>query len=268
MLGSASADSFAHLALANACVGVGSATALAGAGLYLADLSTPRNRAQTNAPVTGYQALVWREGWAGASDRLPSKPHSALHVSVTACLTALCFVFCFFFVACGVCFPLSRCPQVFQSALMGFAIGPLVGGCLASVVGFSWPFVVCSAALVASSAAAASLLPETMHDANRRQQPPPPHEGLGREQRAAAASLAEEVGTPALALQLARRPALQGLGPVVFMNGFGQGAMPVVHPSEKQCLFLLLPPAFRPIPPPFLSPRTFSALLFVGAQCP
>ena len=51
MLGLASADSFLHLALANGCVGVGSATALAGAGLYLADLSTPRNRAQTNAPV-------------------------------------------------------------------------------------------------------------------------------------------------------------------------------------------------------------------------
>jgi signal transduction histidine kinase len=52
MLGLASADSFLHLTLANGCVGIGSATALAGAGLYLADLSTPRNRAQTNAPVS------------------------------------------------------------------------------------------------------------------------------------------------------------------------------------------------------------------------
>jgi hypothetical protein len=99
-----------------------------------------------------------------------------------------------------------------------------------------------------------------MHDANRRQQqqqPPPPHEGLGREQRAAAANLAEEVGTAALALQLARRPALQGLGPVVFMNGFGQGAMPV-------CTILreAIPPSFS-----FLLPLVqFHVLLFLLAR--
>jgi hypothetical protein len=154
--------------------------------------------------------------------------------------------------------------QVFQSALMGFAIGPLIGGGLASVVGLSWPFVGCSAALVASSAAAASLLPETMHGARLRQQqmqsqfhPQPPPEPSQQSSSSLSSSaqrlesqpehFKSELTSPApqpsttttstfqLATQLAQRPALQGLGPVVFMNGFGQGAMPV-RERESMCV--------------------------------
>ena len=43
--------SFAELAVGNACIGAGMAAAMAGAGLYLSDISTPRNRAQTTAPL-------------------------------------------------------------------------------------------------------------------------------------------------------------------------------------------------------------------------
>ena len=149
---------------------------------------------------------------------------------------------------------------MFQSALMGFAIGPLIGGGLASVVGLSWPFVGCSAALVASSAAAASLLPETMYGARLRQQqmqsqfqPQPPPEPSQQSSSSAHREASQSEGSksaltpPApqpsssttstfqLAAQLAQRPALQGLGPVVFMNGFGQGAMPV-RERESMCV--------------------------------
>ena len=149
---------------------------------------------------------------------------------------------------------------------MGFAIGPLIGGGLASVVGLSWPFVGCSAALVASSAAAASLLPETMHGAHLRQQQlrlqqqfhpqhssPPPEQSPQQQQSTQRGETQSERSKPELspaaptphptstststfqlAAQLAQRPALQGLGPVVFMNGFGQGAMPVS--VGKECV--------------------------------
>lgn len=144
---------------------------------------------------------------------------------------------------------------------MGFAIGPLIGGGLASVVGLSWPFVGCSAALVASSAAAASLLPETMHGAHLRQQQmqmqqqfrqpqsSPPSEQSQQQSRHREESQSEhskpelspaaptpQPSTFQLAAQLAQRPALQGLGPVVFMNGFGQGAMPVRKEGVWVCL--------------------------------
>ena len=130
---------------------------MAGASLYLSDISTPRNRAQTTAPLL-------------------------------------------------------------QSALMGFAIGPALGGVLAQSLGLHLPFVVCAAGLVAASGSAAMLLPETKALAHGRGGPAAPSgaagEGEGRR---------GEVTTA----ELLSRPALQGLAAVVFMNGFSQGAMPV-----------------------------------------
>jgi len=51
MAGLACSSSFSHLAASNAFIGVGMASVMAGAGLYLSDISTPRNRAQTTAPI-------------------------------------------------------------------------------------------------------------------------------------------------------------------------------------------------------------------------
>ena len=51
MLGLAMATSYEHLVLSNVAIGAGMATAMAGASNYLADISTPRNRAQTTAPL-------------------------------------------------------------------------------------------------------------------------------------------------------------------------------------------------------------------------
>ena len=39
------------LTAGNACIGAGMASAMAGASLYLSDIATPRNRAQTTAPL-------------------------------------------------------------------------------------------------------------------------------------------------------------------------------------------------------------------------
>jgi len=141
----------AQLAAGNACIGVGMASAMAGASLYLSDIATPRNRAQTTAPLL-------------------------------------------------------------QSALMGFAIGPALGGVMAQHFGLHLPFVACAAGLVAASGSAAYLLPETGH--------------LVAQQRARSA--ADLAAPPKVSkAELLSRPALQGLGAVVFMNGFSQGAMPV-----------------------------------------
>ncbi|KOO28702.1 major facilitator family protein [Chrysochromulina tobinii] len=107
MLGLACASSFEHLVLSNIAIGAGMASAMAGASNYLADISMPRNRAQTTAPLL-------------------------------------------------------------QSALIGFAIGPAVGGVLCQYTGLSWPFVACAAGLAASSVTGALLLPETLDEASVR----------------------------------------------------------------------------------------------------
>lgn len=158
----ACSSSFAELAVGNACIGAGMASAMAGAGLYLSDISTPRNRAQTTAPLL-------------------------------------------------------------QSALIGFAIGPALGGLLAQAFGLHLPFFVCAGGLLSASASAAALLPET--------------KAIAAKQRAHTAGTAGGGGplapppeaAPAApsAAQLLSRPALQGLSAVVFMNGFAQGATPV-----------------------------------------
>ena len=80
---------------------------MGGASLYLADISTPRNRAQTTAPIL-------------------------------------------------------------QSALIGYAVGPAVGGLRATAIGLHLPFTICAAGLAASSIVAAALLPETLHEAKAR----------------------------------------------------------------------------------------------------
>ena len=82
MLGLACASSFEHLVLSNIAIGAGMASAMAGASNYLADISMPRNRAQTTAPLL-------------------------------------------------------------QSALIGFAIGPAVGGVLCQYTGLSSVRSVC-----------------------------------------------------------------------------------------------------------------------------
>ena len=168
MAGLSVSTSFTHLACSNAFIGMGMATAMAGAGLYLSDISTPKNRARTNAPL-------------------------------------------------------------FQSALIGFSIGPAIGGYLAESYGFQVPFIACSLGLVASSASAMALLPETMHEAAARRESVA-HCRASAAAAAVAAPLSKEnEGSREWteALGLLRRPALQGLGSVVFMNGFSQGAMPV-----------------------------------------
>ena len=151
-------SSFAQLAAGNACIGVGMASAMAGASLYLSDIATPRNRAQTTAPLL-------------------------------------------------------------QSALMGFAIGPALGGVLAQSFGLHLPFVACAAGLVAASGSAAYLLPETGHLVAGRG-------GKGAQAQQGDAS-SEGAPRKVSRAALLSRPALQGLGAVVFMNGFSQGAMPV-----------------------------------------
>ncbi|KAK3252251.1 hypothetical protein CYMTET_38441 [Cymbomonas tetramitiformis] len=159
--GLAASSSFAHLVLCNSLVGVGLAAAVAGAGLYLSDIATPRNRARTTAPVL-------------------------------------------------------------QSALLGFAAGPAIGGMLVEAVGLQAPFVVCAAVLLGSSGTALALLPETLNEAAARREAARSLLGLCRN------GCEEQPEPPPTGiLELMRRPALQGLFSVVAINGFSQGAMPV-----------------------------------------
>ena len=155
-------SSFVELAAANALLGVGMATTLTGAGLYLADVSTPRNRARTTLPLL-------------------------------------------------------------QSALIGFSVGPAVGGLLSDSLGLRAPFVGCAIGLAGAAGAAYVLLPETLGEFQRRA---PSMQQQQQQKRTA------EVAGPSLAattdaLTLLRRPALQGLFAVTFCNGFAMGAMPV-----------------------------------------
>ena len=201
MLGLANASSFEHLVVSNICVGTGLATTMAGASLYLSDVSTPRNRAQSTAPLL-------------------------------------------------------------QSALLGFAIGPAIGGGLAQYMGLHLPFVACAGGLFASSIASAALLPETREEVRSRRsrqrellrsarqaaEDGDDAEREGWSEAAAARGAVEKDGggtgrggggsagggmaawLPRLddeSLRLLRRPALQGLGASIFMNGFSQGAFPV-----------------------------------------
>ena len=153
MAGFSFSNDLLHLAVANGFIGVGMACSMAGASLYLSDIATPRNRAQTTAPIL-------------------------------------------------------------QSALIGFSIGPAIGGTLSEFFGLHLPFAMCSGGLISASIAAAFLLPETLHEAQRRR----------RRANTAAGNAETSQGT---AYELLNRPALQGLHAIVFMNGFSQGAMPV-----------------------------------------
>jgi predicted MFS family arabinose efflux permease len=166
--GLSGSSAFAHLVAANICVGTGLSTTMAGASLYLADISTPRNRAASTAPLL-------------------------------------------------------------QSALLGFTIGPAIGGFLAQQLGVHSPFMLCSAALIGSSCASLYLLPETLHDVRRRSNAysiwnsqQQPSQQQPSQQQPVQAAAAEDV-----AWGLLRRPALQGIGAHVFTNGFSQGAFPV-----------------------------------------
>lgn len=113
------------------------------AGLYLNDISTPRNRARTTAPLM-------------------------------------------------------------VASLVGFSMGPALGGFLAEVHSLQAPFFVCSFGMACAAACAAVLLPET-----RR--------------------VTAEVQEPAWRQwsRLATRPSLQGITAVVGFQGFSQGSWPV-----------------------------------------
>ena len=160
MLGLASSSCFEHLILSNVGVGTGLATTMAGASLYLADVSTPKNRAQSTAPLL-------------------------------------------------------------QSALLGFAIGPAIGGVLAQSLGMSLPFLACAGGLACSSAASAILLPETRDEVARRRKQHSPNSARDSQEPAQPPHPLSE------GWRLLARPALQGVGFHVFMNGFTQGAFPM-----------------------------------------
>jgi MFS family permease len=174
MLGLVCASSFEHLVLSNIAIGAGMASAMAGASNYLADISMPRNRAQTTAPLL-------------------------------------------------------------QSALIGFAIGPAVGGVLCQYTGLSLPFVACAAGLAASSVTGALLLPETLDEASvravraaatKQQQQQQQHQQ--QPEAAIAVPDADASATEEVSVQrLLARPALQGLFATILTNGVGQGAMPI-----------------------------------------
>ena len=173
-------SSFWGMVAANSCLGTGLATTMAGAQLYLADISTPRNRAATTAPIL-------------------------------------------------------------QSALLGFAIGPAIGGVMAQSLGLTLPFVVCAGGLAASAGASALLLPETLHESRRRaemlrrwsasEQPPTtaatPPSATGDTAGTAATAATAAPPEDGMMQRLLRRPALQGIGTIAFVNGFSQGAFPV-----------------------------------------
>lgn len=189
----AASSCFGHLVVANCCLGVGLATTMAGAQLYLADISTPKNRAQTTAPIL-------------------------------------------------------------QSALIGFAVGPAVGGLLAQS-SLTLPFVVCAGGLAASAGASALLLPETLHEATQRterlrqwRQPaaspqtpasssasPSPSSAASSSSSSASSArdAASDASSSGMTQQLLRRPALQGIGGLAFMNGFSQGAFPVTMGARE-----------------------------------
>ena len=173
MLGLACASSFEHLVLSNIAIGAGMASAMAGASNYLADISMPRNRAQTTAPLL-------------------------------------------------------------QSALIGFAIGPAVGGVLCQYTGLSLPFVACAAGLAASSVTGALLLPETLDEASvravRAAATKQQQQQQQQQQREAAIAVPDAVASATEEVSVQRllaRPALQGLFATILTNGVGQGAMPI-----------------------------------------
>ena len=158
---------FEHLVCSNLCVGSGLSMTMAGASLYLSDVSTPKNRAQSTAPIL-------------------------------------------------------------QSALLGFAIGPAIGGVLNENLGASMPFALCAGGLAASSLASAVLLPETVHEVTKRaagqkQQEQQQQQEPEQQQQQPPAQASKR----SMVMTLLRRPALQGIGVHVFMNGFSQGAFPV-----------------------------------------
>ena len=207
MCGMGLSTSFEHLVLCNALGGVGSALIVAGAGLYLADISTPRNRAQTNAPLM-------------------------------------------------------------VSALLGFAVGPAIGGVLAESFGLHAPFIACATGMGLAASAAYATLPETMRaqpaaaallrrGAAQRQldaadsadaaetaaarlakadadalagatSAAPAADAAGGGSDAREGTWRSSAGATARAWKsLLDRPQLVGINAAVVMTGFGQGAAPV-----------------------------------------
>jgi len=85
---------FAQMATANAILGVGSALSTAAVGLYLADISTPKNRARTNSPITLCVLFGLTLGPAvGGFLAETINLHSPFFLSAFAC--TLCSALCF-----------------------------------------------------------------------------------------------------------------------------------------------------------------------------
>ena len=202
MLVFAYSNSFPEFVLANTLAGVGGACTTAGAGLYLADISTPLNRARTMAPLM-------------------------------------------------------------VTALLGFAVGPALGGIVAENYGLHAPFLITAGGMFAGSASAYVFLPETLKrmsssvgagsaGAGTGSGPEPESEsgsgsgsgsgtglGLGstdttsgnRTHTSGDDLSGEGAVVEPTALEqwqaMMRQPALQGINAVVFMTGFSQGAGPV-----------------------------------------
>jgi MFS family permease len=180
MLVFAYSNSFPEFVLANTLAGVGGACTTAGAGLYLADISTPLNRARTMAPLM-------------------------------------------------------------VTALLGFAVGPALGGIVAENYGLHAPFLITAGGMFAGSASAYVFLPETLK--RMSSSVGAGSAGAGPELGSADTTSGNRTHTSGddlsgegavvepTALEqwqaMMRQPALQGINAVVFMTGFSQGAGPV-----------------------------------------
>lgn len=138
---------FYGLSIWNALAGAGGAATMAGAGLYLNDISTPRNRARTTAPLM-------------------------------------------------------------VTALIGFSLGPALGGFLGQQYGLQSPFFVCSAGMALAALSSVVLLPETQRSVQ-------PAKGAVQQ------SIREQW------TRLLSRPELQGIMGLMVFQGFAQGAGPV-----------------------------------------
>jgi len=136
-----------QLVLCNTMNGAAVAMIMSTSAFYMSDISTPRNRARTAAPI-------------------------------------------------------------FTSGLIGFAVGPIVGGYITEVAGHHVPFLACASALALASLNSLLFLPETLSERNRPQT---------MDFRSISAKWSA----------LLQQPLPQGLYTLIAFVGFTQGALPV-----------------------------------------
>ena len=151
MLGFATCgDSFVSFIAANSLTGIGGAMTSVGAGLYLADISTPVNRARTTAPLM-------------------------------------------------------------VTALLGFSIGPALGGVVAETYGYHMPFYITAVGMSLGSISAMIYLPET----------------LKKKQNVLNAQVLKLESVSKQWLDMLKIRKIQGINSVTFTTGILQGAGPV-----------------------------------------